>query len=159
MTFLADAKYCAAIVHATEKYNKYGINVAEEYDYISTLENEITYNVTKSVTDEMVLTNRVFFFRHLLIKLCRDELGTDDNIELFKEIKRVYTNLGELIIQCHNGTQDRYDLMDSLAFKKNQIEFMVNNTKGNKKLIYTLIFNEIEYVIWKYCKHEFVEKK
>lgn len=158
MTFLDDAKYCAAVIHAADKYNKYGINVAEEYDYIDTLEEEIKYDVTMSETDELVLTNRVFFFRHLVIKLCRDELGSDANIELFNEVSKVYKILGELIIQCHNRTQERYELMDSLVFRKNQIELMLNNTHGSTKLIYTLIYTEIEYIIRKYCKHEFVEK-
>ncbi len=159
MTFLDDAKYCAAIVHATGKYNKYGINVAEEYDFISSLEEEIQYNVTKSETDELVLTNRVFFFRHMVIKLCRDELGTDENIELFKVIKGVYSVLGEVIIRCNNKDDTQYDFMDTLAFKKNQIEFMMNNSTGNKRVIYTLIFAEIEYIIKKYCKNEFTEGK
>lgn len=158
MTFLDDAKYCAAVIHAADKYNKYGINVAEEYDYIDTLEEEIKYDVTMSETDELVLTNRVFFFRHLVIKLCRDELGSDANIELFNEVSKVYKILGELIIQCHNRTQERYELMDSLVFRKNQVELMLNNTHGSTKLIYTLIYTEIEYIIRKYCKHEFVEK-
>lgn len=158
MTFLDDAKYCAAIVHATTKYNKYGINVVGEYDYIDTLEDEIRYNVTKSETDELVLTNRVFFFRHLVIKLCRDELGSDANIELFNFIKSIYTTLGEIIVRCHNEDSARYDYMDTLAFKLNQLEFMMNNSKGNTKLICTLILNETDYVIRKYCKHEFIEK-
>ena len=158
MTFLDDAKYCAAVIHAADKYNKYGINVADEYDYIDTLEEEIKYDVTMSETDELVLTNRVFFFRHLVIKLCRDELGSDANIELFNEVSKVYKILGELIIQCHNRTQERYELMDSLVFRKNQVELMLNNTHGSTKLIYTLIYTEIEYIIRKYCKHEFVEK-
>ena len=158
MTFLDDAKYCAAVIHAADKYNKYGINVAEEYDYIDTMEEEIKYDVTMSETDELVLTNRVFFFRHLVIKLCRDELGSDANIELFNEVRKVYKILGELIIQCHNRTQERYELMDSLVFRKNQVELMLNNTHGSTKLIYTLIYTEIEYIIRKYCKHEFVEK-
>ena len=158
MTFLDDAKYCAAIVHATTKYNKYGINVAEENNYIDTLEDEIRYNVTKSETDELVLTNRVFFFRHLVIKLCRDELGSDANIELFNFIKSIYTTLGEIIVRCHNKDSARYDYMDTLTFKLNQLEFMMNNSKGNTKLICTLILNETDYVIRKYCKHEFIEK-
>ena len=157
MTFIEDAKYCAAIVHATQKYNKYGINVAQEYEYINTLEEEIEYNIAKSVTDEIVLTNRVFFFRHLVIKLCRDELGTNANIELFNTIRRIYTTLGETIIRCHNRDQTRYDYMDTLAHEKKQIEFMLNNTTGTSKLICTLILSEIEYIIRKYCKHEFVE--
>lgn len=157
MNFLDDAKYCAAIVHATNKYNKYGINVAEEYDFINTLEEEIEYNVTKSETDEIVLTNRVFFFRHLIIKMCRDELGTDANIELFRLIKSIYTTLGELIIRCHNEDSTRYDYMDKLAFQKNQVEFMIDNSKENKRVLLNLMYFEIEYIIAKYCKQEFIE--
>lgn len=159
MTFLDDAKYCAAIVRAAEKYNKYGINVAEEYDFISSMEEEITYNVTKSETDELVLTNRVFFFRHIVIKLCRDELGTDANIELFKLITALYKNLGEVVIRCHNRSDSRFDFVDSLAFKKNQVEFVMNNSKGTRRIIYSLMYAEIDYIISKYCKQEFVEGK
>lgn len=159
MTFLEDAKYCAAIVHAANKYNKYGINIVEECDFIETLEEEIKYNVTKSTLDEMVLTDRVFFFRHLVIKMCRDELGTDANIELFRLIKSIYTTLGEIIIRCHNEDSTRYDYMDTLAFKKNQVEFLMNNSQGNKRILYTLIFSEIDYIIRKYCKSEFIETK
>lgn len=159
MTFLEDAKYCAAIIHAAEKYNRYGINVAEEYDFINTLEEELQYNVTQSEADELVLMNRTFFFRHVVIKLCRDELGTDANIELFKLIKSVYNTLGEVIIRCHNGCDDRFKFINDLAFKKNQVEFMINNSQWNKKVLLNLMYFEIEYIINKYCKLEFVEGK
>lgn len=157
MTFLDDAKYYAAIIHAAKKYNVYGINVAEEYDRIEEMEEEIKYNVTKTDIDELVLTNRVFFFRHIVIKLCRFELGSDANLELFKFIIDLYNTFGEVVVRCHNKDDERYDYIDDLAFKKNQIEFMLNNAKENTRLIYNLMMFELEYIVGKYCSREFIE--
>lgn len=159
MTFLDDAKYYAAIIHAAKKYNVYGINVAEEYDRIEEMEEEIKYNVTKTDIDELVLTNRVFFFRHIVIKLCRFELGSDANLELFKFIIDLYNTFGEVVVRCHNKDDERYDYIDDLAFKKNQIEFMLNNAKENTRLIYNLMMFELEYIVGKYCSREFIETK
>lgn len=159
MTFMDDAEYCATVVTAANKYNKYGINIADEVDYIKDMEEELTYNVTKSESDEILLTNRVFLMKHICIKLCRDELGSDANLELFDIIKSLYTVLGETIIRCHQRDPERYEYMDKLAFQKAQVEFVLDNCSPRSKVIYSLLLSEIDYIIRKYCKHEFIEVK
>lgn len=149
-----ECEFCDMVYNAAKKYNVYQFSLTPQQQFIEEMDNQLIYLFNLTSYEAISIVNKIFLLRLMQELLCDDERGHNEGTEFFEYIAELFDNLKQLIKNCVNDTEEKYDIIDLVKSNKAQYEFLFKNSSGVKRITYDLILYHIDYYIKRYCKNE-----